>query len=478
MGPRRAIGSLSAMEPTVLGILAILAVPPLIFTRPRCLFYLGIFFAPFSGTAVVNIPALTFGLPASLFFFAGYAAALVLRGRAFREIRITQAQAPPLFLLLLFLLILFASLWRPSLEGSLRAVNITMVLYVAFNAGIALLTAWTIRDAATLLTALKVQAAAALFVSLWGFYQFFGFLVGLSYPDWLFNTSASDAALLHGSILGVGLVRVGSVAVEPSILVQSLAYFVAIAGTLVVRGKRILGRWQTVPLVAAIGCMILATSTTGFVGLGVLAALLLLQSTVRSIGFMALAAAVAAALLIVEPQLLAGILENTVEKSTSWSFDKRTGGMLEGLALFVERPVLGWGWATQSANSLPVFLLANTGVIGTAVFVLFLATLSLKLVQWAALRVELRAESVPDDGLPLSDLAVALLNALVVSLVMQAVAGSTHVFPDFWIFTGLVLGLAGLASPVSRTSAPAMARDRPLSARDDTAQRTSCSAPS
>jgi hypothetical protein len=110
MGPRRFIGPLSAMEPTALGVLAILAVPPLIFTRPRYLFYLAIFFAPFSGTAVVNIPALTFGLPVSLFLFAGYAAALVLRGRAFHEIRIAQAQAPPLFLLLLFLLILLASL--------------------------------------------------------------------------------------------------------------------------------------------------------------------------------------------------------------------------------------------------------------------------------------------------------------------------------------------------------------------------------
>jgi hypothetical protein len=457
---------MSAIEPTFLGVLAILAVPPLIFTRPRYLFYLAIFFAPFSGTAVINIPALTFGLPVSLFLFAGYAAALVLRGRAFHEIRITQAQAPPLFLLLLFLLILFASLWQPALEGSLRTVNITMVLYVTFNAGTALLTAWTIRDAATLVCALKVQAAAALFVSLWGFYQFFGFLIGLPYPDWLFNTSASDAALLYGAILGSGLVRVGSVAVEPSILVQSLAYFVAIAGTLVVRGKFMLGRWQTVPLVAAIGCMILATSTTGYVGLAVLAALLLMQSTVRSIGFMALAAAVAAALLIVEPQLLAGILENTVEKSTSWSFDKRTGSLLDGLVLFVERPVLGWGWATQPANSLPVFLLANTGVIGTAVFVLFLATLSLKLFQWAMLDVELRAEPASAAGrLPLSDLAIALLNALVVSLAMQSVAGSTHVFPDFWIFTGLVLALVGFASPVPRKPTPAMARERPSSAR-------------
>lgn len=426
------------MQPTFIGILALALAPVLVIARPQLLFRLGLFFAPFSGTAVVNVPALTFGLPLSQFCFAAYAASLLLHGRAGQAIRFTPGQLPIVLGLALFLLTLVASLIRPALDGTLAGVNVTMLVYVAGNAGIVLLAAAAIRDADALLAALRTQGAAVLFVSLWGFYQFLAGLAGMPYPSWLFNSSASDAAQLYGAVTGAGLVRVGSVAVEPSILVQSLAYYVAIAGTLTARGRLVLGRWQVAPLLAAIACMVLATSTTGFVGLAALAVLLLWQSTVRSFLLLAGAAAMLAGLLAIEPQLLAGVLESTLAKAGSWSFAHRTDSVFTALDQFAARPLLGWGWSTHSAHSLPAFILANTGLAGAAAMVLLLGAAVLGLVRRTG-RPALRSARLPH-----LDLALALLNALLVSLVMQSAAGSTHVFPDFWILLGTILAFLGL----------------------------------
>lgn len=446
------------MQITITGAVALLVALIFMLKRPDWLFYAGLFLATFSGTAVLNIPSAEFGLPVSVFMFFCYGLALVLHGKLLNMIRFGPSQIPPVLQLLTFILVLLLTLWGPVMDGTLVRVNTTMLIYVCINTGIALLTVWTLKTERELLRALKVQGASVIFVSAWGYFQFASRLIGIPYPDWLFNNSGAHFAQNFGAVATAGIVRVGSVAVEPSILVQSLSGFVAVAATLLVRGRAVLGRAGVVALAAGFVCMVVSTSTTGYVGLAVLAVFLMLQSTVRSTGLLLGLTAASLALLAIEPRLLKAVLESTIDKSSSWSFDKRTGSITAGLELFLERPLLGWGWATKTVNSMPVFLLANTGLIGTSVFVFMLSNLFLILFgcayHYGDRPKPLSKAGLPEGtaGLPLGDIALGLLNALAVSLVMQSVAGFTYVFPDFWILTGLTLSLARLAGETRMAS--------------------------
>jgi hypothetical protein len=109
---------------------------------------------------------------------------------------------------------------------------------------------------------------------------------------------------------------------------------------------------------------------------------------------------------------------------------------------------------------MPVFLLANTGVIGTSIYLCLLATLLLILVgcvRWdtSGSRLSHFPKQIRDKPyLPLGHIALALLNAIIVSLVMQSVSGFTYVFPDFWVLIGLVLAVAGVTHRVGYTGLP------------------------
>jgi hypothetical protein len=448
------------MQITAAGVLACLAAFILLIKRPDWLFYAGLFLVPFSGTAVLNIPSASFGFPVSLFMFCCYVGSLALRGRLRATIRFAPRQLAVVLLMLTFIVVLAMSLWERVLDGTLLRVNKTMLIYVCINTLIALLVACTLRTRRDLFRAFQVQAASVLFVSTWGLFQFVAPLIGVPYPDWLFNSSAAHSAQLFGEVAKGGLVRVGSVAVEPSILVQSLAYFVTIAATLLVRHRIFLGRLGMLALTAGVACTVVAASTTGYIGLAVLACILLAQSIVKSTFLLLALAAVALVLIALEPRLLDIILENTVDKSTSWSFDKRTGTVVAAFAVFLDRPALGVGWATQSAYSMPVFLLANTGIIGAGVYLCLLAALLLILlgcIRWDASGSRLSRfpkEMGDKPYVPLGHVALALLNAIIISLVMQSVSGFTYVFPDFWVLIGLVLAVAGVAHRVGHTGLP------------------------
>jgi hypothetical protein len=440
------------MQVTALGALAILIAPYMAMKRPLYLFFAAIFFAPFSGTAVLNIEAMSFGLSMAHFLFAAYGVGLLLGpNRAGVRLALAPGQIPPILALLLFLATLLASLWQPAVDGTLPGVSVNMLIYITFQVFVTIVTAVTLRRRDLFDKALQVYALSALFVSGWGIFQLACALTGIPYPDWLFNTSVSDSALLFGAGTAGGLVRVGSVAVEPSILVQSLSYFAAIACTLTARGAPLPGPWGRAALAATIVCMVLSTSTTGYVGLAALGVLLVIQSAPRATAGLVVFAIACVVLVLAQPGLVDAMLDSTVNKANSWSFDKRTSSMEYGLHAFLERPFLGWGWASITAASLPVFLLSGTGIIGAGAFVFLLATLCAPLLASAAgWGPDRRAGKKEPTG---GDLAAGFLNALVIAMVMQTVAGFSYVFIDLWIFMGVVIGFAAAPDLAESTAA-------------------------
>jgi hypothetical protein len=432
------------MSVSPIGFLAI-ALGGLAFVRrPPWLFYAAIFFAPFSACAVVNLPS--FGLSISLFFFLCFILAAVSGQVSRLELHLTRAQFLLLALLLLFYFACFSSLWTPLLGDRLISRNVSVITFIGVGVTLTVVVTLFVNNVERLFTTVKLQMAGAIFASVWGLMQFACSVLGLPYPSFIFNTSASHAADLFATEAIGGYVRVGSVAVEPSILVQSLAFPLAISATLLSCASPTLRRWCVATAIVSTGCIVLTTSTTGYIGLGMLAILLVGQQPSRTLTTLILGAPVAVALLVLMPGLVTAIVDNTFNKSQSWSYAHRTSTLFDGWQAFISHPLVGSGVGSRTVNSLPVYLLANVGTIGTLCFIVLVisAFLALRHICGPALRLPPAAQSV-DSGRA-AKLWPALPNAIAVSLAMQSVAGFSYAFPDFWIGIGLMIATVGVGA--------------------------------
>src|SRR5262249_28411630 len=147
-----------------------------------------------------------------------------------------------------------------------------------------------VKDIERLFATVKLQMAGAIFASAWGLMQFACSALGWPYLSFIFNTSTSHSADLFATEAIGGYGPGGSVACEPSILVQSLAFPLAIAATLLSDASPMLRRWCLATAILSAACIVLTTSTTGYIGLGVLSILLLAQQPRRTITALVLGA--------------------------------------------------------------------------------------------------------------------------------------------------------------------------------------------
>lgn len=409
--------------------------------RPMWLFFAAVFFAPFSACAVVNLPS--FGFNISLFFFLCFILAVACGQGPRLKLRVTRTQFLLIALVLLFYFACLSSLWTPLLGDRLITRTISVATFLAVGVSLTVLTTLLVNDVDRLLTTVKVQMAGAVFASAWGLVQFACYFLGIPYPSFIFNTSASHSADLFATGAGDGFVRIGSVAVEPSILVQSLAFPLAIAATLLSYKAPVLRRWCFATVILSTTCIVLSTSTTGYIGLGVLALLLLAQRPRRTIPALILAAPFAVLPILLMPGFVAAIVDTTLDKSQSWSYAHRSATLIDGLKAFTAHPIIGSGVGAQSVSSLPVYLLGNAGILGTMCFViLVLSTLfALRTIRVAQ---RLAPTQRSDQPAGVGVLWPALPNAMTISLVMQSVAGFTYAFPDFWIALGLMIATVGV----------------------------------
>jgi hypothetical protein len=432
------------MSVSPIGFLAIALAGLAFIRRPPWLFYAAIFFAPFSACAVVNLPS--FGLSISVFFFLCFILAAASGQISRLALRLTRAQFLILSLLLLFYFACFSSLWTPLLSDRLIPRNVSVITFIGVGVMLTFAVTLFVNNIERLVITVKLQMAGAIFASTWGLMQFACSLLGIPYPSFIFNTSASHSADLFATEAIGGYVRVGSVAVEPSILVQSLAFPLAIAATLLSCASPALRRWYLATAIVSTGCIVLTTSTTGYIGLGVLTILLVGQQPLRTITALILSVPVALASLVLMPRLVAAIVDNTFNKSQSWSYVHRTSTLFDGWQAFISHPLVGSGVGSRTVNSLPVYLLANVGTIGTLCFIVFVlsAFLALGHICRPALRLPPAVQSV-DSGRA-ANLWPALPNAIAVSLAMQSVAGFSYAFPDFWIGMGLVIATVGVGA--------------------------------
>lgn len=441
-----------------LGIFAFLA-------RPSWLFALAVFFAPFSATSLINSgsgdsgsgfqPSIFFG--GLLLLRSGLKVAFRMRIRIPREIR------KPLLLISLFVAVCGISLIMPFIingkimvmsQGLLTApieplhfksTNITYLIGVMYGLFFAGYVARQSLDPKGFLRTLRIYLASGIFVSLWGLMQAVLFVVHVPYPAAVFNNSTAIYAGGYDKALeSVAIPRVSSVALEPSVLSIYLVGMLPIVIAAVMGRQRIFGKYQDwLMLMLLVLILALTTSSTGYISAGVL--ILAMTWTLYkygrlnilwTMGILVLAGAGVAAAVVLPP-VRDLVQEVLLSKADSYSALERGTVVLRDVEYFQQYPILGLGWGSAPAHDLIMGILANTGVIGLASFVLFIGYMLRKLGKDTARSY--------DSGQPFRPSYVMFLSILVTcsAYVVAGLPGG----PPFWLIIGLGVAACGQVGP-------------------------------
>lgn len=245
------------------------------------------------------------------------------------------------------------------------------------------------------------------------------------------------------------LIRIASVAIEPSFMATTLMIFGAFGATLVTMDVAFRTRAWVFPTVLTLGVVLASTSTTGYVGLATLLLLLGLRQPGRIAVLGLLAILGIAAILALAPDIRDVAYGFTIGKSSSGSYQDRTATIWKAFDQFLQRPWLGWGWGSDYSYSMISILLCNTGIVGTLLFgAAFGGTV-------VALRAARSPTLAPGNG-RLRAYALSAENALIVYFAQNAVSGFKYVVADFWCFWGLAIAIPSclIASMLRHSTAP------------------------
>jgi hypothetical protein len=434
----------------------------LLFFRPKWLYILAVFFTPFTATAIVNRgtgenaagiqPYLWFGT--ILIFRKAFDLAYSLRFRLRHNIR------RPLLIYLGFVCVCIISLSMPfivdghaevlsngTLEATLVPVrfgskNISALISLVFGFGFTVLVAKQCMVKREFLKTLRIYMVSGIFICFWGFLQFGLGLLNIPYPYFIFNNNASPYAQLGGAMSLLNVVRISSVAMEPSALSVILVGMFAIQLVSILSKRYIFrsGVDRLTLVVLWVGLM-LTGSGTGYIGLAstcILAYILFIKGHKRAFGrtlLLSILTGLFIGLLFALPPTRLYMQEAIFSKADSVSALERGTIILADMRYFLNYPILGLGWGTAPAHDLTMGLLANCGAVGLISFFTLIAYLIVKL-----LRPKTNAGMVQVErkhGIMLVPLVATIISYLVDSMP----AGGT-----FSLLLGLAIAEAALLS--------------------------------
>lgn len=445
------------MELTYFGMAAIPVGIVLLVIAPQKLLTLSVFFIPFSDTSVVNITKTEVsasGLPPWMFFASLFMLSRVMRrrpapGSGLKTSHWVDLPVGPMFI---FLAAIFMSLAMPLLiDGRLliqspyfnelswtplhfTLTNVTATIYIIFG-----LIYWGILSSEMakgekFVSYLRLYCCSALFVCLWGILQFGLYHAGLEYPAMIFNSSVSPGAELFDSELtDLGVRRISSVSVEPSMLAEYLLTVLPFLVFRFVARKPLISRAADYFVAGSIiAVLILSTSATAYLGL----VILLILSTFwfvrlglvrsRHVFFVIGTAAVVCIVLSLSSVAHDLVVADVFGKLTTGSGLERSLTISLAWHYFTEYPLLGIGWGSAVSHDLAVKLLSNTGICGFCAFAILIITIARGLGKGIR---DCRGHS--STGEHLVD-AVAAFVALIIMIGLNAVTEFAYVFGHLW----------------------------------------------
>ena len=391
-----------------------------------------VFFASFSGTAIVNFSNL--GISPGALFLVLYLAHAVVSGHLGRPVLVGRNHPGVVLCIGAFAGYALGTLLLKGAGQGLSPLQLSQTAYLFF--GVILMTVLSVEMSReqSLEMAIGALRAGACFIAGWGVIQAACFYAGIEYPAYLFNNSTSHFADMFDQRAGDGVIRIASVATEPSFMANSLMIFGAFGATLVVCEPKFRTKAWVLPVLLVLVVVVASTSTTGFFALAVLAMLLAVRrpGVIMLAGICVLIIAVAAFVLL--PTFRKAMYNMTIGKSSTSSYVDRTASFGNAIAVFVAHPWVGGGWGGDFSYSIITNLLANVGLIGSALFVVALA--GTILTSYSA-----RHQMRDDKQWRLQTYAMGAENAMIVYMAQAAVSGFHYVVPDFWVLWAFCLAI-------------------------------------
>lgn len=473
------------MEIPLLGWLVLPLAAACLFLPVRWMLLLAIFLAPFKASSVVNfsLGGTPTGLQAGNFGTVVFLGKLALDAGVRGRFAWSPALARNVLPLGAFVGIAVASAlvltWvfsgsvevYPTSTGlreedvrrlSFNAGHFTQTTYLVVNALFAVAMANVLVTRRLQFFAAGGYALTTAFVIAMGLYQLTAHYLGVPYPYDVINNNPGYRQNYYQTLLD--LKRFSSVLTEPSAAAHWLAGFVPFAFVTYLRG--FYGTWMLLLGVAALACIVIATSTTGYVVLALFAAWaawrgLIWGSAAGGVsrrGWRAFTAVAALVLAGCVALWYSGLLELAstvldralIEKLGSESAARRLGSDLHAVGITVHTFGLGAGWGSNRTSSQLLHVLSNVGLPGLLV------------LAWFAVRLYSRHRHFRPRGGPprrLEDLASASGWAVVGMVLAALVAAGDPNALGFWVGLALYLGALSGAEAEARTLQPLQTRE-------------------
>ena len=476
------------MEITWIGWVAIVLAPALLLLMPeRRLYGAMLFFVPFSATSIANIE----GLKLSFLLWTFLGGLWILRHLVQVRLPLPRERGYAVTMVVVFAAIAGVSLLMPVyIDGQLlvgigdapffsrgflvstaeyyplrfSGWHVVNYLELLFGLVVAVLIGAANSDRERLRFSLRVMALSGGVVALLGLLEVTLPRLGLPYPFYFLNNSASGF-IEEGRILqDIGVIRMSSVAEEPSILARHLLRIVPLVLFGVICRQPLFSSQIDAALVFLMAvALLLSTSATAIVGFGVMmvvASLVLLRMRrigIRYAAFVVVAVLAAGAFYWLSDEAAEFVNLYVLSKLETGSGAGRVASVWVGLEYFWEYPLLGVGWGVVPVYDLVMHVLVHVGVLG---FVAFAVMLSYVLGR--VLRLVQRTSRHPVESVWA---AAAFVSALTLLAAFQ-VSGFNYRLGDFWLMLGISLGLPGLAT-VPRPRRARLESPAPLPGRPD-----------
>jgi hypothetical protein len=447
---------------------------------PRWLYRLFVFWTLFSATSVLNVGEAQNGSAVQVWMFFGalWILRLGLERVSLFSFSIDNRLKRTSFWMIAFLVVATISLVMPVLiDGSLLIAaptfegdptplvltghNITQLLYLIFGGTLAICVAHANLTDDNREETERVILYSGIFLACWGIFQFLCNITGLPYPDFLLNNSGSASGQgFRQALKDIGVQRVSSASVEPSVLAQALLSLLPLTlPAWLKRGFVFSRRRDRLIALLFVVVLILSTSSVAYVGLAILGLTYVVYS-VRTGRFskrkaiavfvpVGILATAIVAVAIISVPFVSQIADSVLlSKASSGSAIERAMTISYAFGYFQKYPILGIGWGSATSHDVIVKLLSNVGIVGTVVF--FWGIFSIVRSNW---------RRISRGNSPLELSREAWLMSLVSFVLTSVLIEFPLPFGNFWLIIGMSMATAATARglPVAARARPAVA---------------------
>ncbi|WP_028992025.1 O-antigen ligase family protein [Thermoanaerobacter thermocopriae] len=432
------------------------------FSYPSYLLGLLVFFSPFQAASVINFKNLNFGLQPGYFFailWIIFEIINILRGKKFT---IVKEQKTIIILLINFFVVSAVSIVMPlflsdkniivhSPKGydillSFSKTNITQLLYLLTNLTVTVLILLELRNLSEVKKLIKILLYSSFFALIFGIYQLMCYLLKLHFPYWLFNNNIGYSQGFNQTVENIK--RINSIATEPSMYAFFLLMIIPIILSMRISKNNIISKKMVnILLYLTIAEIILATSSTGYIGLLFFISSYTIYNflhgiggerkyrenfyyIIRTISIITVLSTILLSIYILVfglDNLINAFVSLTVDKFNNLSGQERLQGFLNGLNLFINYPVLGVGYGSNRTYDLMTTLLSNTGIIGFVSFSMIIII---------AIKILMKYIKLTEKGG--KSIMIGLLFSLLNAIFAFMISIPDLIFLYFWIILGLI----------------------------------------